>query len=519
MQTCRAAVCAALFLLSGVNAALADDVTLTSHDGAVEISGTLLGFDGEFYRVETIYGELTVDGTGVQCEGPACPSLTDYVAEIAISGSQTMAEVLMPALIEGFALRNGYQTTRLSDSKQQFSYHITDPAADRLLGKFHFDASSADEGFADLLANEADVAMSLREVRLDEAARGRDAGLGDLRDGKRGKVISLDALVPVVAPGNPVTAISPANLARVFSGKITNWIDLGGPDAPIGLYVPSAKSGLSQAIEDQLLTPVGLSFAPTVTRFDRNDALADAIVRDPFSIGIVSYAEVGNASKLTLTGPCGFSLDVSRRAVKTEDYPLTAPMFLYTPARRLPKLARNFLTYIRSPAAQIVIRRAGFVDQTPEEIPTALQGNRLANAVGAAGKEVSLTELQDMVDTLSSHRRLTTSFRFRAGSAHLDAQSQSNVLLLARMLEAGAFDARKVMFVGFSDGDGPAAANRAIGQKRAESVRKAVVAAAETANLDRLDISAVSYGEAMPMACDNSAWGRGVNRRVEVWVR
>ncbi len=70
-----AAFFAALFLLTTPLAGLAQDVTLTSHDGAVEISGTLRGFDGEFYRVDTIYGELTVDGSGVVCEGPGCPVL------------------------------------------------------------------------------------------------------------------------------------------------------------------------------------------------------------------------------------------------------------------------------------------------------------------------------------------------------------------------------------------------------------------------------------------------------------
>ncbi|MEC9310918.1 MAG: cell envelope biogenesis protein OmpA, partial [Pseudomonadota bacterium] len=108
----RAAICAALLLSGTVTSLAAQDVTLSSPDGAVEITGNLLGFDGEYYRVDTKFGELTVDGSGVSCDGPGCPSLSDYVAEITLSGSSTMAEVLLPALIEGFALRNGYQTRR-----------------------------------------------------------------------------------------------------------------------------------------------------------------------------------------------------------------------------------------------------------------------------------------------------------------------------------------------------------------------------------------------------------------------
>ena len=65
--------------------AWAQDITLTSLDGAVEISGTFLGFDGVFYRVDTQFGELKVDGSGVLCDGLACPNLAAYVAEIRLS--------------------------------------------------------------------------------------------------------------------------------------------------------------------------------------------------------------------------------------------------------------------------------------------------------------------------------------------------------------------------------------------------------------------------------------------------
>ena len=99
MILARAAVFAALFLLALPRIAAAQDVTLMSRDGSVEISGTLLGFDGEYYRVDTIYGELTVDGSGVNCDGPGCPSLTDYVAELQFSGAGSMGRVLLPALI------------------------------------------------------------------------------------------------------------------------------------------------------------------------------------------------------------------------------------------------------------------------------------------------------------------------------------------------------------------------------------------------------------------------------------
>lgn len=515
----RAAVFAALFLFSSAVSVIAQDVTLTSRDGDVEISGNLLGFDGEFYRIQTTYGELTVDGSGVICSGPACPSLTAFVAEISISGAATMGEVLMPALIEAFALRNGYTVVRTAGDLTRFEYALKDGTSDQTLARFYFHVSNSDEGFADLLADEADIAMSLREIRATEAKRGYEAGLGDMRAANRSRVLALDGMVPIVSPGNPVKMISPQTLAEVFAGKIDNWQDLGGPDAPIGLHLLTRASGLAQAVEDQLMSPAREHLSTTIERHDRNLSLLSAVMRDPFAIGIASYAETGNTQRLTLTGSCGFSLDASRQTIKTEDYPLTAPMFLYVPARRLPRIAREFLAYTRSPSAQIVIRRAGFVDQSAEEIPVNLQGDRFVNAIAVTGNDVPLTELQRMVTTLSPMKRLSISFRFQAGSTRLDAQSRSNIQQLARALEAGHYDARRIVFVGFSDGQGAAPANREIALRRAQTVQSAVMAAAETADLEQLDVTVDAFGEAMPMACDDSAWGRQVNRRVEVWAR
>lgn len=519
MSLKRAAACAVLFLFAQWGLAHAQDVTLTSPDGQVVLSGTLLGFDGEFYRLQTVYGEMTVDGSGVICEGPACPSLQDFVAELSVSGSATMGSVLMPALLEGFALRHGFRAERETIEPTKFIYRLFSESSGKLAAEFRFRITNTDEGFADLLANEADIVMALREIRPEERKRAREAGMGDMTKANRSRVLSLDAVVPIVAASNPVRSISPTQLAEVFAGRITNWVDLGGPDAPIDLHMPNAETGLGQVVEDQILKPAQLTLSDRIIPHTRAIDLAQVVSKHPFALGIASFAETGNAQVLMLKGSCGFSLQAARRTIKTEDYPLTAPMFLYTPARRLPKVGRDFLAYTRGPSAQILIRRAGFVDQAPEEVPISDQGNRFANAITTAGPEIKLEELQRMTRTLEGMARLTTSFRFEAGSIRLDAQSRSNVQQLARALEVGKYDARRILFVGFSDGDGAASANRSIALRRAEAVQRAVITAAETANLDRLDVGVDAFGEALPMACDDSAWGKQANRRVEVWVR
>ena len=179
MAGLRAASLAAFFMLAGIGPVAAQDVLLRSHDGAVEIAGDLLGFDGEFYRVETIYGELTVDGSGVTCEGPGCPDLEAFVARAVFSGAPIIGRVLMPSLLEAFAIRDGYALARHEEGGPQMTLHARDEAK-TLLGAFRFRLTSSDEGLADLLTGDADISMSLREARPEELARARGAGLGDL---------------------------------------------------------------------------------------------------------------------------------------------------------------------------------------------------------------------------------------------------------------------------------------------------------------------------------------------------
>lgn len=519
MKHLCAALWAALFLCLSNGAARADDVTLRSRDGAIELSGTLLGFDGEFYRVETRYGELTVDGSGVLCEGPGCPSLTDFVAELSISGSSTIGEVLMPALVEGFALQTGLRAERVTEDDTHFEYVLSPPDSDTPVGRFRFRVSSTDEGFADLLADEADLVMALREIRPGELTLAAEVGLGQLDEVNRSRVLALDAMTVIVSPTNPVTALSVSDLARILAGDIDNWRTVGGPDAPISIHMRDMQSGIAQAVEDRILNLAQLTLSDDVTRHATNAALSRAVAQDQLGIGVASYSEIGNTKPLALSGPCGFQLRANRLTIKTEDYPLTAPMFLYIPARRLPKLARDFLAFTRSGPAQIITRRVGFVDQAPEEIALNAQGDRFANAISVAEGDAGLVELKRMVDTLAPLRRLSTSFRFEAGAARLDAQSRSNVQQLAHAIEAGLYDGRSLVFVGFSDGEGPAEGNLRIAQERAQAARLAIETAVEASSLSQLGLFTDAFGEAMPMACDDTRWGRQVNRRVEVWVK
>ena len=517
MATATRTVLTCLFLCLPV-ALSAQDVELRSLDGSVTLEGDLLAYDGAYYQLNTVYGPLTVAAEGVRCAGPGCPDLGGFVAEARIAGEATVVEGLLPALLAGFAESRGMTLGPPESSIDGLTYALnrTDGSTAAV---FAVAPGTSDTGMLALLNGDADMAITLREATEAERRADRAAAPDDPALIRRVRVIGLDALVPVVAQQNPIDALSLPQLAQVFSGQIDNWQALGGPDAPIALHLLDAELGLAQFFEHRILSDAG-PFEPgdTITRHASAGALALAVAGDAYAIGVTAQSARGPARSLALAGDCGFSQMADPNAVKAEDYPLTAPVLIYLAPRRLPQLVREFLDWTETEAAERAVAAAGFVNQTLTRTPLSLQGTRLANAVAAAGEDVTLEDLRRLVSALDGSERLSATFRFADGSVDLDAQSRAAVARLAAAIERGAFDGRRLTFVGFSDGEGPAEVNLRLSLRRAETVLDAVRAAAEAADPDRITLAADAFGEAMPMACDDSDWGRAVNRRVEVWL-
>lgn len=505
-------------LLLGMPAfAQSTDARLISRDGNIVIDGSLLGYDGEFYRLETEYGPLTVDGQGVTCTGPGCPKLDGFVAEVNLSGTRLMADVLIPALLQAFSDRNGYSLLREVEDDTHSTFVISND--ERVIGRFALRASTSSEGFADLIAEEADIALALREPRPREIGLAYSAGFGNLFENRRTRVVAVDGLVAIKATGQPVGSLSLDQLAGVFSGSITNWSALGGEDIGIRLYTPLPDNGLYQAFEDGILAQFEAAVSPGARKQESIEALSDAVAGDLFAIGLTALSQAGNAEPVPITGNCGSEQRPSLASLRNEDYPLTVPLMMFTPPRRLPLLAREFLGFVSSTAADTVIRRAGFVDQSVVASPFKDQGNRLALAIAQAGEDVTLSELKRLVDTLRNRERLSATFRFQGGSVDLDPKSREAILRLSRALELGTFDERDLLFVGFSDGAGRAGPNLDLSRRRAEAVLDLVRTAAPSADLERVSLNADAFGEALPIACDDTSWERAINRRVEVWVK
>ncbi|MEL7345938.1 MAG: cell envelope biogenesis protein OmpA, partial [Pseudomonadota bacterium] len=406
--------------------ALAETVRLSSPDGGVTIEGSITGFDGQFYRLVTTFGPLTVDAAGVTCSGDGCPDPQDLAVTLAMTGPPSIVDRLLPELVEVFARREGLVLAQTVGQDGALRYDLARadapdvPVAHFLLG----------------VSAPSDARGVVTQIDVTRAAPPSDAELGT----RRADILALDALVPVVSADAAATMVSRRALAQALAGRINTWETLTGEDVALSLHLGDVDNGTMQEVERQVLAPFGWRLADNATRHTAPDALVDAVAEDAFALGVTTLSELGATVPLVLTGPCGYPTVASPIALKTEDYPLTKPVYLIAPVLEAPGLAGSFLRFVRSPDAQPVIAFTGFVDQRIARVPFAVQGGRLSNAILASSDAAALGELQRMMEALKNASRLSVTYRFEAGSSRLDAASRSNVGLLADAIARGEFD-------------------------------------------------------------------------------
>lgn len=510
-----AALVAALLFSAPV--AWGQEVTVTAATGTLRLRGEMLGFDGEFLRMRTQYGELTLLYAGVICDGVACPDPATYVPTLRLAGADRLTTLILPALIEGFARDQGYALDRPAGVAGGIRLALRG-ADGRISAEFHLRPATTDQGLEAMIAGQADIALTARAYTEAELDRAGAAGLGRLDGPGRVRTLAYDAYVPVAAPGQPVATIGLADLAGVLSGRVDNWADLGGQDRAIRLYLADDGAGQIQGLVDDLIAPEGGRLRPDAVRDPDAAAIAAAVAADPDAFGLLPFDSFGEAQPLVLQDVCGIRAVPRPAMVKTGDYPLTRPLYMVLPMRRLPPIGRAFLAWLSTSQAQLILRRSGVLGADPVPIPLDQQGERLAAAIAAAGVEVPLSELQRMVRTLAPMVRLSPTFRFEDGSTRLEPASRSNVLQLAQGLREGRYGGQRLLLVGFSDGRGPAVANRDLSAARADAVRREVLAALGGGLPPGVLLEVDAFGEALPMGCDETSWGQRINRRVELWV-
>ena len=209
-------------------------------------------------------------------------------------------------------------------------------------------------GIAALINGTTDVCMASRPMKADEKRKLRD------RYQTMGVEIPVakDGLAIYLNERNPLKELSFSQLRDIYTGTITNWKAVGGPDAMIVLYGRENSSGTYVYFKDNVL--LGRDFSARCQTLPGTAAVANAVSKDPNGIGY------GGAAYAKGIRDCAVKKDSSSPAVmpsaatvKDGSYPVSRDLYLYTRVKPAGD-AKKFIDWVLSDAGQAVVTQVGY---------------------------------------------------------------------------------------------------------------------------------------------------------------
>ena len=208
----------------------------------------------------------------------------------------------------------------------------------------NYNPTGSGAGITAVQEGTCDIGLSSRALKDEEKA----AGLKET-------VLAYDGIAIIVHPDNPVSDLSIEQIAKLYTGEITNWKDVGGSDAEVVLIGREAASGTRDGFESITGTKDKCQYRQELT--STGDVIT-AVSQNPDAIGYASLAAIKDSVKaLSVDG-----VTPSETTVKDGSYPVQRPFVLVTvEGEALSAAAQSFFDYATSADAADIIAKAGAV--------------------------------------------------------------------------------------------------------------------------------------------------------------
>ena len=210
--------------------------------------------------------------------------------------------------------------------------------------KFTYNPTGSGSGIQAVSEGRCDIGLSSRALKSDE----KESGLTET-------VLALDGIAIVVSPENPVSDLDVDTIAKIYTGEITNWKDVGGNDAEIVLIGREAGSGTRDGFESITGTKDSCAYRQELT--STGDVI-NTVSKNPNAIGYASLSAVGDSVKALTVGGVAATEDT----VRDGSYVVQRPFVLVTKTgSELSPAAQTFFDYATSGEVADIIANAGAV--------------------------------------------------------------------------------------------------------------------------------------------------------------
>ena len=209
---------------------------------------------------------------------------------------------------------------------------------------FTYNPTGSSGGIKAVSSGTCDIGLSSRALKDEE-----------VNEGLVGTVLAYDGIAMIVNPENPVEDLDLETIAKIYTGEITNWSEIGGNDAEIVLIGREAGSGTRSGFEEIVGVVDACQYRQELT--STGDVIT-AVASNPNAIGYASLASVKDTVKaLKVAG-----VAPTEEPVKDGTYVIQRPFVLVTKEGvELSETAQAFFDYALSPDANEVLTAAGVV--------------------------------------------------------------------------------------------------------------------------------------------------------------
>lgn len=268
-------------------------------------------------------GALALSGCGSKA-AEQTPATTELSGTINVAGSDTMVN-LAQAWAEKFQEENPNVSVTVK-------------------------GGGSGNGIAALINKTIDFANSSRKIKAEEETQAKDAGVTPVAT-----EVARDGVVVIVNSANGVSALTKAQLADIYSGKVTNWKDVGGSDKAIVLLGRDSSSGTYGFIKDEVLGKTA-EYAKSMRNLQSTQAIVDEVSKNVDAIGYIGLG-YENASIKPL------AIDGTQSSVATVldgTYALSRGLEMYSNGEPT-GVMKTYLDWILSSEGQSIIKEQGFV--------------------------------------------------------------------------------------------------------------------------------------------------------------
>ena len=222
-------------------------------------------------------------------------------------------------------------------------------------------------GIAALMNRSCDIAQSSREMSQKEYDLAQSKGLT-----VKEIQVGIDAIAFVVHPDNPASQISIDRLSDIFTGKITNWKQVGGNDEPILALSREKNSGTHVYVLEEVVRKgkkdSADEFAPNVLMLPSSQAIEQEVSTSKAAIGYFGLGYLNDKVKaLHILNPKTQDFIVPSVATAVDGtYPLARPLFFYLP-QEPQGLVKEFVDFVLSDKGQQIVLDMHFVPLNKKE--------------------------------------------------------------------------------------------------------------------------------------------------------